>query len=81
MIRYEARKKRATPDLIRSPMGVSYREFLKAQKKGPVAPTSEARGRRDREAANQRSQAFKRQSRRTQVFSKQAKQGRLLDAW
>ena len=62
-------------------MGVSYREYLKAKKKGPVAPNSEARGRRDREAANQRSSAFARKSRRPKIFDRQATQGRLLDAW
>ncbi len=61
-------------------MGDSYREYLKTQRKDPVAPTSEARRRRDREAANKRSAAFKGQSRRPKGFAKQAQQGRLLDA-
>jgi len=62
-------------------MGDSYRDYLKAKKKEPVAKSSAARSRRSSEAAYQRSQAIKRQQSRVAVHPGAAKQGRFLDGW
>ena len=62
-------------------MGDRYRDYLKAQKKVPVAKRSgEARGRGGRAAAEARSKAIKRQQGRKAVRPKTWTQER-LDGW
>ena len=50
-------------------MGDRYRDYLKTQKKGPIAPQLGApRSRRSSEAADQRSKAIKRQQSRSKIL-------------
>jgi len=63
-------------------MGDRYRDYLKAQKKAPVAGRSAARSRRSSEEADKRSKAIKRQQSRQTVYTRTflTSQGR-LDGW